>query len=736
MHSFIWLFGLGLIVVGARRIVRTTSRSRAERNTLKSILDASPVCLALIDSHAAVQYANPAYTELVSVPPDALIGRQPGVLLGCVHQHDNHGGCGKGAECRGCEIRRAITEALTSGTTSLGNETKLLTQRNGLEVLRYVRFSVQPVGDGSRQVVLALEDISTQKVVTIEPHASERHFHVVTDTAPVLLWTSDQPGKGIYFNKGWCSFTGRTHSELVGHGWTEVVHPDDLPGYLKKLDAAFEIRQPFTMEYRLRRYDGEYCWILDAGELRWLEDRTFGGFVVSSIDITESKRMEELLHKREQQLHHLAFYDVLTGLPNRLLFNDRFCQATAEAGRHKQNVGLMFLDLDNFKMVNDTLGHDTGDRLLCDVSARLRSCVRDYDTVARLGGDEFAIILPEIRSGEDMGTIARKILDAFTEPFPSSEKELFVSTSIGITCYPLDSSEMTELLKYADVAMYHAKAQGRSNFQFYSATLTAHVAERQALEDGLRKAVTRGELELFYQPKVKLPTGTLVGAEALLRWNHPERGLVLPETFIGIAEDTGLIVGIGKWMLRSACLTASEWNREAATPLKVAVNMSGRQFALNDIVGTVRDILEETACRPEWLEIEITERLFFNGNDDNLRILQALHEMGITLAIDDFGTGYSTLGNITRFPIDTLKIDRSFIHDIISNPDSADLVRAVISLAGSLRMGLVAEGVETLAQASYLNDFGCDLAQGYLFAKPMPRESFEEWMVDEAARKA
>ena len=583
--------------------------------------------------------------------------------------------------------------------------------------------------EGRRLALSQARDITERKRMEEALHVREQEFRTLTENSPDYIIRYDRTCRRMYVNPAFERMAGKPAALLIGTTPSEIPvgSPDVGLMALQAIERVLADGIPAEIEVT---WEDDKRGII-CHQIRFVpefdRDGTLASVLSYSRDISE-------IRSYQQQLHDLAFYDTLTGLPNRAMFNERLTQCLAESVRREQCLGLMFLDLDHFKTINDIFGHILGDLVLREAGARIQNAVRNYDTVARLGGDEFAILLPEIRRAEDLGTIARKILDTFSRPFLVGGDEQFITLSIGVTLAPLDGTEMVELMQHADVAMYHAKAQGRNSFQFYSETLTTKVTERQALESGLRKAVSRNELELYYQPKVKLPTNELVGAEALLRWNHPERGLVPPDAFIGIAEDTGLIVGIGEWVLRSACLTAYRWNREVAKPLKVAVNVSSRQFSANDIVKTVAGILEETCCRPEWLEIEITESLLLNGSADNLRILEALHDMGITLAIDDFGTGYSALGYITRFPIDTLKIDRSFINDIISNPDSAELVRAIISLGRSLRMGLVAEGVETPSQASYLKKCGCSLAQGYLFGKPMPRDRFEAWMVEKAPR--
>lgn len=419
------------------------------------------------------------------------------------------------------------------------------------------------------------------------------------------------------------------------------------------------------------------------------------------------------------RLHALAFYDTLTGLPNRALFGDRIRQTLTRAGREAKLTGLMVLGLDRFKAVNDALGHSVGDQVLCEAATRLRNCVRAYDTVARFGGDEFVIIFPDIRAGADLGVIARNILDAFRPPFLCGDNRLVLSISIGIALHPDDSGNVDGLLRFAEAAMFHAKARGRGNFQFYSAELTSNAVERLDLEAGLRQVLDKNELEIHYQPQVSMAGGGVIGAEALLRWRHPSWGMIMPDRFIGIAEDTGLIVGIGEWVLRQACRAARKWNTRGRQ-LRIAVNLSPRQFGNGHLADSVAAILTDTGCRPEWIEFEITERLLLEDSHTVRKTLEAFAGMGIAIAIDDFGTGHSALAYIKRFAVSTLKIDRSFIHDVVVNPDSAELARAIISLAGSLRLRVVAEGVETEDQRAFLEASGCHVGQGYLYGKPMP----------------
>jgi len=433
-------------------------------------------------------------------------------------------------------------------------------------------------------------------------------------------------------------------------------------------------------------------------------------------EISERKRAEE-------RLNYMAHYDQLTGLPNRILFNDLLKQAMIEAAAHERLVALMFLDLDRFKTINDTLGHETGDALLKAVAERLRDCLRRGDTVARLSGDEFALVFADMAHIDDASRLAQKILDRFTTPFRIGERDLFITSSIGITLYPFDQDDANTLLKNADAAMYRAKEQGRNNYQFYTSEMNVRALERLSFETNLRQALERDEFILHYQPKVDLVTGNVIGMEALLRWQNPELGLVSPAEFIPLAEETGLIVAIGEWVIRTACKQNKAWQAAGLPFLRISVNLSARQFKEKNIVERVAQALKETGLEARYLELELTESLL-QTPETTITPLKELHALGIHLSIDDFGTGYSSLSYLKRFPIDTLKIDRSFVRDITTDADDAAIANAIITMAHSLGMYVVAEGVETGEQLAFLCQRKCDSMQGYYFSKPLPADAF------------
>jgi diguanylate cyclase (GGDEF)-like protein/PAS domain S-box-containing protein len=424
-----------------------------------------------------------------------------------------------------------------------------------------------------------------------------------------------------------------------------------------------------------------------------------------------------------QRMAHLAEHDSLTDLPNRLLLNDRLAQAMALAQRHNEKMAVLFLDVDRFKHINDSLGHDTGDRLLQSVAERLRQCVRTSDTVSRQGGDEFVVLLSEVMHAQDATICAEKILLAVSLPHHIDQHDVHVTASIGIVMYPDDGEDADTLLKNADFAMYQAKDSGRNNYQFYEAELNSTASERQSLETGLRYAIQDHEFALYYQPQIDLKSGAMTGVEALIRWRHPTRGMILPEQFISIAEESGLIVPIGQWVLREGCRQARSW-QDAGLPVRLAINISAVELRAKDFVAGVRRVLAETRFDPRCLVLELTETFLMQDSKSTGNVLGAIKGMGVQLALDDFGTGYSSLSYMRRFPIDILKVDKSFVRDLTTDADDASIVSAVINMGKSLHMRVIAEGVETQAQLTFLEEHDCLEGQGNYFSCPLAAPEF------------
>ncbi len=440
----------------------------------------------------------------------------------------------------------------------------------------------------------------------------------------------------------------------------------------------------------------------------------------------ERKRVDE-------RLTYLAHYDILTGLPNRALFRDRMTRAFAHAQRYAHSIALMFLDLDHFKSINDTLGHDSGDQLLKTVARRLESCVRKNDTIARLGGDEFTIILEDVSNADDIASVAQKILDTMSRSFSLDGHEVFVTVSIGIAFYPTCGLDPITLIKNADTALYAAKEQGRSCFKFFNPQMHLMASERLSTVTALRHAVQRKEFVLHYQPLLEPRTQRIMAVEALLRWNHPEKGLVSPNQFIALLEETGLIISVGEWVLRAACVQSKLLEKDGLPPVRMNVNVSMRQFQQPDFVNRVATIIEETGANPSLLQIEVTESVLAENIPATTAKLRALSAIGIKTAIDDFGTGYCSLSYLKHLPIHGIKIDRTFIKDIETGTNDAAIANAIIALGHSLSMEVVAEGVETESQLAFLRGQGCDIVQGFFYSEPLPAQALPTWLRENMA---
>ena len=538
----------------------------------------------------------------------------------------------------------------------------------------------------------------------------ESRQRAVLETAAEGIITVDPAGKIESFNKAAESIFACRAEDVLNTPFANLLSAEDAANFLSPFG------EPVTRvgtELIGARKDGEHFHLtLSVSEAIASHSRCFTLLVQ---DISERRAFEA-------QLAYQATHDALTGLPNRDLYNDRLVQALAHAARQKQMLALLFLDLDRFKYINDTLGHDIGDELLKVVAERLISGLRQEDTLARIGGDEFTLILSGLQHVDDAALVAQNILKILERPFSIAGHELFVPGSIGISFYPFDATEASVLVKYADTAMYVAKSRGGNTYQFYSEHMNAKARERLEMERKLRHAQERGELLLHYQPQVDASSGRIVGVEALLRWQHPELGLVQPSEFIPLAEETGLIIPISEWVLRTACAQGVVW-RESGLAVSVGVNLSARQFAQPQLFETIKTILEETGLPPNLLDLELTESVMMQQGSEIITVLQQLRQLGVSLSLDDFGTGYSSLSYLQRFPINTLKIDRVFVQDITGKAGDGALAAAIIAMAHSLGMEVIGEGVESAEQLAFLQARQCQIIQGFYFSKPLPSDA-------------
>jgi diguanylate cyclase (GGDEF)-like protein/PAS domain S-box-containing protein len=568
----------------------------------------------------------------------------------------------------------------------------------------------------------ALRNIIQRKAVEEAFYREKTRAEIALNSIGDAVLCSDMAGNVVYLNTSAELMTGWPRTEASGRPIGEIFRIID--GVTRKpiLDTVDLVQlhdkeRGLPVNTVLVRRDGSEAPIEDSASPIHDWNGKLTGTVIVFHDISAA-------HAMTMKMTYLAQHDFLTNLPNRVLLSDRIAQAIMFAKRHHTQLAVLFLDLDKFKYINDSLGHETGDKLLQSVAQRLNRCVRGSDTLSRQGGDEFVILLAEGVRGEDAALTAEKIVAALALPHALPAGELHVTTSIGISIYPADGEDAETLIKNADTAMYHAKETGRNNYQFFSNHMNARAVERQTVEASLRHALDRQEFVLHYQPKVNLETGRITGAEVLLRWMHAEWGTVLPTRFVSIAEDCGLIVPIGQWVLREACLQSKRWIDAGFPPVPLAVNVSALEFRHKEFFEDVRAILHETGLEARFLQLEITESVLMRDAESSALILGKLKQMGVQLAVDDFGTGYSSLNYLKRFPIDVLKIDQSFVHDIVSGTDDGIIVSAVISMGNSLNLRVVAEGVENQAQLTFLKELHCDEGQGYFFSKPLIAEQF------------
>jgi len=565
-------------------------------------------------------------------------------------------------------------------------------------------------------------DITERKMTEQKLEESIVRFRRLSEAGFEGIVISEQ-GVLVDANTRMAEILGCSIPDLLGRKLSDFVAPESMDSMLEHFRSGSEERY----ELFARRKDGSIFPIEAQDKALPYAGRMLR--ITAIRDVTERKEAEE-------RIRYLAYYDSLTGLPNRTFYKELVSRALLLAKRHRWTIAVLFIDLDDFKRINDTLGHNIGDQLLRTVGDIVKTCIRKSDfitrsetdelenVVARLGGDEFIVLLNEIAHSQDASRVAMRILKELARPFNLAGHEVLVTASIGIALYPLDGSDAETLFKNADVAMYHAKNQGRNNYQFYTKSMNAMSLQRLDLENDLRKALDRGEFLLYYKPTVDAQTRKIIGAEALIRWKHPNRGIILPDEFIPLAEETGLIVPIGEWVLRTACSQNRAWQHAGHKPFRVAVNLSGRQFDQEDLIDVVFKTLNDTGLDPRYLELEITESTIMKNPEKAATTLQKLKRMGICLSIDDFGTGYSSLGNLRKFPLDNLKIDRSFVMNLTADSDDAAITTAIIAMAHSLKLGVIAEGVESEDQQSFLRERACDAVQGFLFSRPVPPEEF------------
>ncbi len=662
---------------------------------LSTVLDTIPYGVQEIDKDGYVTYSNWAH--------DKLFGYEEGTLQG--YQVSTFFADPKDGE-ELIKYLKYLAEAQPEPTTFFAADRK---KDNSLVDVQ-VDWDYRRNSNGD---VIGFISILTDITAKRQAEEQLRQAAAVFESTSEAVMVTDPDGKITAVNQAFTVITGYSEDEVIGKNPKLLRSERHESEFFNDMWSAIKDEGGWRGEVWDRRKNGEIFPVWQAVSAIKNDDGEVTHYVSVFTDISTLKQTQE-------QLNYLAYHDPLTDLPNRLLFNDRLMHAIERAARSKDQVALLFIDLDNFKNVNDSLGHPVGDELLLKVASRLRSLSRKDDTVARISGDEFVIILENIHDAQDTVVMAQKLINAFQEPLVVQGHELHITLSIGISIYPRDGDDVQTLVRNADAALYRAKAEGRNDFYYYTEELTTSAVERLKIESALRNAVKNQELVLYYQPQISLDTGLIVGVEALIRWQHPELGLLMPNRFINLAEDTGLIVAVGEWVLTTACGQMKAWQQSGYDFGRVAVNVSGLQLQRGDFQKIVNDVLLLTHLEPQSLELEITENFIMNKPEKAIAILDNLKSLGIQIAIDDFGTGYSSLSYLKRLPVDKLKIDGSFVRDIPNNADDEAIARAVVALAKNLQLKVIAEGVETREQREFLTDQDCDEAQGYLISKPLP----------------
>ncbi len=581
------------------------------------------------------------------------------------------------------------------------------------------------VVSGEDKILMIDRDISDRKQTEKAMIEKEELLQLVLDNIPQYIFWKDRNSVYLGCNRNFAIIAGLNNPlEIVGKTDYDLPWKKEESDFFRECDAR--VMETDTPEYHiiepLLQADGTQSWVNTNKIPLHDAEGNVVGILGTFEDITERQRVEE-------KIRYQAMHDLLTGLPNRTLFNEQLSVSLTQACNSQSMLAVMFLDLDRFNTINDTLGHAVGDRLLQEVAKRLSSCLRQNDILARWGGDEFTLLVSQTNSADEVAKIAQRILNVLKPAFnlegysqACRSTSLHISSSIGITLYPQDGEDAETLLRNADAALHRAKQQGRNNFQFYTAAMNSQACELLVLENELHHALQRREFVVYYQPQVNTTTGEITGMEALVRWQHPKFGLVAPDKFIPLAEETGLIVPIGEWVLKTACAQNKAWQDAGLSPLRVAVNLSVRQFQQPLLLNIVAQTLQETGLSPQFLELEITETIAMHNVELTKAILSELHQMGVYLSIDDFGTGYCSLGYLKQFPLHTLKIDKSFVRDLATDPQNAGIINAIMMLGRGFNLRVIAEGVETEAEKDCLRSFQCEEMQGYLSSPPLPAE--------------
>ncbi len=683
-------------------MVRSLAESSEQVRKLSRAAAQAPVSIIITDKQGVVEFVNPRF-EVVTGYDAIEVHGKPISILKSGHTPD--------------QDYVDMWTAITVGKTWSG---EILNRRKDGS-LYWEQISIGPVLDehgGISHFLSVQEDISVRK----EAEANLKLFARIFDSVHEGIMVTDADQNIVFTNPAFTGITGYEAAEVAGQNPRILGSGLMTDAFYEDMWRSINKTGSWQGEVIDRRKDGEsYVEWLSISALRD-DDGKVSQYIAVFSDISDRKEVEN-------KMAYMAQHDFLTGLPNRMMFLDRLTQAIAHAARERRKVAVLFLDLDRFKRINDTLGHFIGDKLLQEVALRIGHVGRASDTVSRQGGDEFVVMLPDLETVDDVAPLADKLLEAVAGQYHIDGHDIEVTTSIGISIFPEDGADNGALLKHADVAMYHAKESGRNNYQFFTHGMNQRALERMAIEKSLRRALEQGEFFLQYQPQVDLHSGSIIGTEALLRWNDPETGLIPPARFIPIAEENGMIIPIGEWVLREACRQNAAWRSMGLPHIVMSVNLSAVQFRSSNLGETIMRILHQSGLEASGLELEITEGVIMQSADTTVALLNMLKEQGLKLTIDDFGTGYSSLSYLKRFPIDRLKIDQSFVRDITTDSDDAAIVSTIISMARNLKMNVIAEGVETAEQLDFLRQHGCDEMQGYYFSRPVDADKIAALLV-------